>query len=357
MQTSPFFRLLPLAVLVAALVAFPAAFAQDDGLPDEIVVEREGLFPEGIEWDAQRGRFLLGSLSEGTIFEVQDDGSITPLIENDRLMASVGIHIDAANDRLLVGNNNPAVFAGPVEEGPIATLMAFDLETGEELFYADLSDLYEGDRHFANDVTVDAEGNAYVTNSFAPVIFQVDPEGNASIFLEDERFAGEGFNLNGLDYHPDGYLLVAKANTGQLFKVPVDSPQDVTEVELDRPINGADGVVLRDDGTLFAVVSPQSVVALQSDDDWQTASVVAESELAQPATTIALRDGEVYAIFAKLGEMGSDDPPDTFEIVHAPFDELAAGSEAGMEGTTATKAAPDAMDETMDAAATEAPAG
>ncbi len=348
MQTSPILRLLSLAVLVAALAALPAAFAQDDGAPNEVVVEREGLFPEGIEWDAQRGHFLLGSLAEGTIFEVQDDGTITPLIENDKLMASVGIHIDAANDRLLVCNNNPAVFAGPVEEGPIATLMAFDLETGEELFYADLSDLYEGDRHFANDVTVDAAGNAYVTNSFAPVIFQVDPEGNASIFLEDERFAGEGFNLNGLDYHPDGYLLVAKANTGQLFKVPVDSPQDMTEVELDRAINGADGLVLREDGTLFAVVASQTVVALQSADGWQTASVVAESELAQPATTAALRDGEVYAIFAKLAAMGGDDLPDTFEIVRAPFDDLAAGGEAGMGDT---------MDDAADAAATEAAVG
>ena len=111
-------------MLVAALAALPAAFARTTERPTRLWSSVRGC-SEGIEWDAQRGHFLLGSLAEGTI-RVQDDGTITPLIENDKLMASVGIHIDAANDRLLVCNNNPAVFAGPVEEGPIATLMAFD---------------------------------------------------------------------------------------------------------------------------------------------------------------------------------------------------------------------------------------
>ncbi|WP_119065606.1 SMP-30/gluconolactonase/LRE family protein [Aggregatilinea lenta] len=359
MQISKILRMLPLAGLVIALVGVPGALAQGGEAPEQVVVEHAGLFPEGIEWDAARGQFLLGSIAEGTIFSVQDDGTIAPFIENDQLMASIGLHIDPAADRLLVANNNPAVFQGPVTDGPVATLMAFDLESGEELFYADFSDLVEGGQHFANDVTVDADGNAYVTDSFAPVIFKVTPDGTPSVFLEDEQFAGEGFNLNGIEYHPDGYLIVAKSSTGQLFKVPVDSPEDAGEVMLDTPVNGADGIVLRDDGTLFVVGSPQSVFAVQSTDGWESASVASTAQVDDQPTTAALRDGEAYVIFAKLSQQGSDPLPETFEIVHVPFEDLETMSsmmtpEADMAMTEAvpmdmaTEVAP------MEAAATEA---
>ena len=46
-------------------------------LPDLIRVERSGLFPEGLEFDPRRKRFLLGSAAEGTIFWVGDDGAAT----------------------------------------------------------------------------------------------------------------------------------------------------------------------------------------------------------------------------------------------------------------------------------------
>ena len=315
-------RLSLLALLIAALPG--VALAQDTStLPDEVVVEREGFFPEGIEWDSVRGRFLLSSIGEGTIFAVQDDGSVTPFIEDEDLMSTIGIHIDAANDRLLVCNNNFAVTQGEVPEGPQAMLMAYDLETGERLFAADLTDLGPGDLHFANDVTVDEEGNAYVTDSFDPVIYKVDPEGSASVLVEDERFAAEGFGLNGIDYHLNGFLLVAKSSDGILFKVPVAEPANVTEVTLDQPIMGADGVVLAENGTLYIVSgSLQQVSHLASEDEWETATTIETAPTSQPATTAALREGEVYVIFAHLSDLGSDTPPAAFEIVRVAFEPM-----------------------------------
>jgi len=47
-------------VLIATLAGAPLALAQDGALPDRIDVAREGFFPEGIEYDAAGGRFLLG---------------------------------------------------------------------------------------------------------------------------------------------------------------------------------------------------------------------------------------------------------------------------------------------------------
>jgi sugar lactone lactonase YvrE len=337
MNRKPFLRLWMGIVLIAALAGVPLALAQDGALPDRIDVAREGFFPEGIEYDAAGERFLLGSLAEGTIFAVTDDGAIAPLIEDADLLSTVGIHLDVAGGRLLVPNVDRGVQSGAEPQGPAISLLAYDLASGERLFFTDLSTFDPEAGHFANDVTVDPDGNAYVTDSFSPVIYKVDPEGAASIFLQNDAFASEQFGLNGIDYHPDGYLLVAKADEGALFKVPLDDPEAFSRVELDAPVSGADGIVLRPDGALAVVGQPQSVFLVRSEDDWATASIVETASLEQPATTAAIRDGEVYAIFAQLSAMGSDDPPDVFPIVRVPFEDsgAAASMDAGAVGEAA----------------------
>ena len=69
-------------VLIATLAGAPLALAQDGALPDRIDVAREGFFPEGIEYDAAGGRFLLGSLQSNPYYLMQprDGGLIEGVI-------------------------------------------------------------------------------------------------------------------------------------------------------------------------------------------------------------------------------------------------------------------------------------
>jgi hypothetical protein len=67
-----------------------------------IVIEHHNLFPEGLEYDEGSERFLLGSLTEGTIHQVADDGRLEPFIEDDEFLMTAGIEIDHVNNRLLV---------------------------------------------------------------------------------------------------------------------------------------------------------------------------------------------------------------------------------------------------------------
>src|SRR5690606_40418533 len=68
-------------------------------LPDMIVIERGGFIPEGIEYDQTNERILVGSLAEGTVFEIAPDGTMTPVIEDGDLVSSVGIE-DRKSTRL-----------------------------------------------------------------------------------------------------------------------------------------------------------------------------------------------------------------------------------------------------------------
>lgn len=314
-------------LLFVALLAFGLpVFAQDtttEPSMEAIVIELPGILPEGVEYDATGERFLFGSLSEGTIFQIAEGGAAEPFIEDEDLVSSVGIHVDIYNNRLLVANSDASIFFG--SEGPgMAAVAAYDLESGERLYLTDLGALLPESGHFANDVTVDADGNAYVTDTLVPVIYRVDPDGNAEIFIEDEQLTGESFGLNGIDFHPDGYLLAAVAGTASIYKIPLDGPSALTVVELSEPLS-IDGIVLAPDGsTLYAVAATgdlstgglQEVIEVTSDDDWTTAEVTARIETGGNATTVALRDGTPYFINVYFGNPDAEQ----YEIVPVTFE-------------------------------------
>lgn len=289
---------------------------------DKINVVFDNLFPEGIEYDDTGEHFLLGSMNQGTIFQVFEDGTIEPFIEDPDLVECYGLEIDQKNYRLLVVNNNEG-------EGK-AYLNSYDLATGERIFSSEISSIEPDLLHQANDVTVDSEGNAYVTD-FASTggmlgafgssaIYKVDLEGNPSLFMEHSKFN----YLNGIVFHPDGFLLFG-SYPGLLLKIPLEDTElikvDILGGVLD--FDATDGMIMNPDGTLIMVTFPDSnVVRLQSTDDWETARVVGISDghEAGYGTTVTLREEEVYVIYSHLDRYDEGLDQSVFEIVRVIFE-------------------------------------
>lgn len=274
-----------------------------------IAVNQPALYPEGIEYDANNDRFLLSSVREGAVYEVLSNGDVRPFIQDERLVSSTGIHIDTQRNRLLVPNSDYGVSLKSTPETleQIAALGIYDLSTGDAIAYVDLENLRPGSPHFANDVAVDDEGNAYVTDSLSPILYKVTPAGEASIFLESDRFLGNGFNLNGIVYHPDGYLIMAKKSEGVLFKVPLDNPEAFSEIQVDRNFVGTDGLILAGDKELVVITNrsgetvSNEIFALRSDDGWQSA-VVSDNYASDDdyPSTGTIRDSNIYVIKGQL---------------------------------------------------------
>jgi sugar lactone lactonase YvrE len=297
-----------------------AAQIAQTALPDTLRVGVPGLHPEGVEYDEAGGRFLVGSVTMGTITEVRDDGTYGPFVEDEDLISSIGIHIDSENGRLLVANSDLGVFQDPEFPGQ-AKLGIYDLGSGARLHMVDLGALVPGARHFANDVTVGPDGTAYVTDSLSPVVYRVDLDGNATVLVENELLTGQPIGLNGIDYHPDGYLLVALMGAQSMARIPLDAPDELTEVALSEPLVG-DGLALRFDGTLVVVGSSiggdgspvPEVLLLRSMDGWSTAEVSARATTPSQPTTAALRGDAVYAVNPHFSGLGAEEPVQVFEI-------------------------------------------
>lgn len=272
----------------------PAADAPSSGMPAAIVAERGGFIPEGVEYDNTHMRFLTGSLAEGSIFSWDDDGRLTVVVEDPELVSSVGIEVDEPRDRLLVANSDSSVFGGD-SQGQ-AKLGVYRLTTGERIAMVDLGALLGGDgAFFANDVAVADSGEVFVTDTQRNVVYRVDNDYEASVLHAFEPM--EGLALNGIEYHPDGYLLVISLGNGNLYKVPVADPAATSQVTLPEPVTGGDGAVWTSDGRL-AIVSNNSgrVVALASDDDWASARVAGVAMYEGQATTAAAAGDALYIV-------------------------------------------------------------
>ncbi|GAB2848297.1 SMP-30/gluconolactonase/LRE family protein [Hymenobacter ruber] len=283
-------------------IAVPAA-------PAQISVRQAGIYPEGIQWDEANKRFYVSSRAKGTVGTVRDDSTYTEFgkdnqsISNNRLISTIGLNLDAGRQRLLaaVSDNgfNPSVVNAPTK-GKLAALAIFNTSTGALTSFVDLGALRSSQMHFANDIAVDKDGNAYITDSMSPIIYKVDLQGNASVFLENAQLSGgTGFGLNGIVYHPDGYLLTAKTSDGTLFKVPISNPAGFTTVAKSQNLTGADGLLLFDNNTLLVVAGSQGTVyRMTTADAWaNTASTGSFATGAVSPTTITKRGSDAYVLY------------------------------------------------------------
>ena len=297
--------------------------------PDAVTFTQPGLYPEGVAYDLASRSFLVSSQTRGAIGAVLDNGTYRVFADDPRLISTLGVKVDDLRRRVLVAVGDPGydkARTSPATQGKLAAVAIFDRYSGQLTGYVDLGGLRPGGAgHLANDLTVDPLGNVYVTDSFAPIIYKIDPQGRASVLLEDSRLAApaSAFGLNGIVYHPGGYLLVAKSDEGILFKVPLSDPAAFTEVATDANLKGADGIQLQDANTLLVTANFQSkVYRVNSDNNW--ASAAATATFGTPPvfpTTLARRGLFAYVLYSHLNALqaGQEPPVAEFSVNKVQF--------------------------------------
>ncbi|MCI5107602.1 MAG: SMP-30/gluconolactonase/LRE family protein [Pseudomonadales bacterium] len=286
--------LLAAAGLLAACTTTGGTGSTGSGaFPDRIVAERGGFIPEGIEFDSNNRRLLVGSIADGSVYAIDGNGRLQEVVSDSQLIASVGIEADEVRNRLLVANSNTRI-----EQGD-AMLGVYELDSGAPIAMVDLADAIE-DRpadaaHFANDVAVSTHGTAFVTDTRMNIVYRVDNYYNAEVLLDLGR--DSGYNLNGIEFHPAGLLLVASPGNGKLLRVPVNNPQNWAEVDLELPMYGGDGLVWASDGGLVATSNNASrVLKYHSDDNWRSARLTGVASFSGQGTTAAAVDDDIYVV-------------------------------------------------------------
>lgn len=273
------------------------------------------LYPEGLTWDPSAQHFIVGSQHHRTIHSVSDAAVVETLISDPTLPQNatiLGLAIDSIHNRLLALVHS----AAPLP--PFNALAAYDLRSRRRVFLSLLDDETPGvitiKRHVANDVAVDFNGNAYVTNSAGNFIWKVDKDGEASVFSRSPVFSESPSavdpdapfsecGLNGIAYVSKGYLLVVQSNTGKMFKVNADDGL-ARRVLLTEDLVWADGIAVRSDGVVL-VVSHHTLWFIKSHDSWAEGVVYDKTALNQEkfATSVTVGgEDRAYVLYGRVME-------------------------------------------------------
>jgi hypothetical protein len=143
--------------------------------------------------------------------------------------------------------------------------------------------------------------------------------------VQSDSFKGADFNLNGIVYLKDGYLLVDKSSDGSLWKISTKDPKKLSEVKLPEKLPNADGLVLTPAGELLVIQNREArVVRLKSTDGWKTAKIDKTFDTPKnfPTTGVVEKDGKVYVMMSRLNELFADPAKaknETFELIEVAF--------------------------------------
>lgn len=215
-----------------------------------------GLIPEGLAFDPPRGRFLLGSVRQRTVYAVEQ-GALRPFARLP--YGAFGMVADPARGALWVASTAlPATsgFDAATERGR-AALVRLDLATGA---VAETHPAPAGD-HSWGDVALGADGTVFVSDSRAPVIWALR-DGTLAPFVE-----GPFVSLQGLAPSPDGRRLYAADYALGLFEVDL-ATRTVRALAAPRDacVGGIDGLYAVDARTLVGTqngTTPRRIVRLR----------------------------------------------------------------------------------------------
>lgn len=291
-------------ILISLLILLflPATPATAAGCPPVIMGSGASLHPEGVTYDPIRHRFLVGSVTHGTVSRVDPNGQARTLVDDSWLITTMGLAVDARRGRLLVTNADLGLAdrSKPETTRAFAGLGIYDLRTGRAIHRITLA---TGPGHFANDVALAPDGTAFVTDSISGTIYRVGPSGATSTLAQHPDLAQPttgGWGLNGI-VHVGDKLVAALSGARKLAVIPLASPQNVTTIS--APIGAPDGLLAlsRDRLLLVDNTAANRVVEVRTKDRWQTVEIVREVKWPDKApTTLTQTPCGPYAVAGRL---------------------------------------------------------
>lgn len=287
-----------MALLTGCVAVYPAR----PTIPHEITIAGERLFPESIASDAA-GNIYVGS-NPGSIYRAMRGRQVANVwLVPDRvngLQSVFGVLVDDAR-RLLWVCSNPNTFATPRQEGR-ATVKAFDL--ANRRLVHDLPIPADAGPAMCNDMTVDSNGDVYVSEMLGGRIFRWR---NGSAALEEWAASEHFAAIDGLSFGPNGALYANSIQRNTLMRVEQGADGrfvGVRLLETSAPLDGPDGLrfiggnrMLQSEGNAGTI----TVLTFPANDGPVDVRVIASG--IDYASSVTMIDGRAFYPEGKLSYM------------------------------------------------------
>ena len=300
-------------MLPLALVAYGILIAIN---ADSIFyINKPYLIPEAFRYYEDYG-FLTGSMGYGSIFQLSLESeseslnSSNPMnftanvfFSHPNLTTSFGFGIDNNTNLLFICHATADILPDPYATGYTPSdwpqskfmggVMIVDLETMQMIQNIDFKDYnYNQDNktfHAANDLVFDSEGNAFVTDSLAGIVYKLIYNNNDTMFsveiisYREEWLIYDTF-LDGIVLDPknEEFLIVNSFAYSEQFKIYLNNNNNNMDM-LTNSVNvnysnvgifppGFDGQIFSADGKYLFVANNQinTIYQFMTDDNWNT---------------------------------------------------------------------------------------
>ena len=247
-------------------------------LPDDVAM------PETISWDESRQKFLVGTVSEGSILAVGEDGQVDELLranEENGLWSVFDVLVDQPRKRLWVSSAANQKFSrfDPIDTGRSA-LFEFDLETLELIRRYPVP--VDGSPHALGNMVLGPTGDIYVIDRALPIIYR---KSAGEQKLRAIIASSDMVSMRGAAMRSDGKIMyVADREMGILVIDFVGQ----RAVKLSGPVTlnlgGIDGLFLWENNLVIIQngIKPQRVMRLQLDESGTTVENIRPLAVAQP---------------------------------------------------------------------------
>jgi hypothetical protein len=259
-----------------------------------------------LAWDASRERLLVGTIREGKLLAVADDGGTQTLLEandDNGLWSITGLAVDADRQRLWISSSaSPAFDRFSVSDRNRAALFEFNLATLERVGHSYVP--VDALQHRLGSVAVTADGDVYVIDTVTPIVYRKVPgKDRLEAFVASDRLVG----FSDLAVTPDNSRLFVADPVMGVFLVDPKAQQASMLGGLDNLNLAGIGGIEYADGHLFIVqggITPQRLMRLELDPMGATVAEISPMAIAlEPfdgPRQGAVRGGDLY-YFANQG--------------------------------------------------------
>ena len=248
----------------------------------DIVINDVEVFPENLTV-ADDGTIYVGSVKGHVYRAAPDSLTAEPWIGHspeNGILTILGVLADDASKSLwLCSVPN---FFGPDRSQGVSSLMAFDLESGEQKGVYP----FPAPSSVCNDVTIAADGTAYASDTSNGRIFALAPgESELTLFGQDPALIG----IDGLAFSGDGTLYVNNVRSNEMLRIETDGEgamTGLTSLSLSHELAGPDGMRLIEGNRFIQAEGNNGRVAVITiDGDTATLEVVDDSFVSTPGAT------------------------------------------------------------------------
>lgn len=265
-----------------------------------------------LAWDASRERLLVGTIREGKLLAVADDGSVEVLLQatdTNGLWSITGLAVDAGRQRLWISSAaSPAFKAFSEADTNRAALFEFNLGTLEPIgrSYVPVDAL----QHQLGSVAYTGDGDVFVIDTVTPIVYRKVPgKDRLEAFVSSSQLAG----FSDLAVTPDGSrLFVADPIMGVFLVDPKAQSASMLAGPDNLNLAGIEGIAYAD-GKLFVVqggITPQRLMRLALDPMGAAVTEVGPMAIALETfdgpSRAAVRGSDLY-YFANQGGASADD--------------------------------------------------